>query len=48
MRAALVFRGYDHKFVGGVEGHNDIHGSAILPESLKWLWREEEEEKREE
>jgi len=22
-------------------GHNDKHGGAILPDSLRWLWREE-------
>lgn len=38
MEAALKFREYDHKFVGGTEGHNGKHGGSILPESLKWLW----------
>jgi len=40
MEAALKFRGYDHKFVGGTGGHNGEHGGVILPESLAWLWRE--------
>jgi hypothetical protein len=22
------------------EGHNGKHGGAILPESLRWLWRD--------
>jgi enterochelin esterase-like enzyme len=40
MYAALVFRGYDVKFVYGEGSHNGNHGGAILPESLKWLWRD--------
>ena len=39
MAAALKFSKYDYKFVMGTGGHNDRHGGAILPESLKWLWR---------
>lgn len=39
MEAALKFQKYDFKFVGGDGGHNGIHGGAILPESLEWLWR---------
>ena len=39
MAAALKFRGYDYKFVGGSGGHNGQHGGAILPDSLRWLWR---------
>jgi len=41
MDKALAFSGYDYKFVGGVGGHNGIHGGAILPDSLRWLWRKE-------
>lgn len=40
MAAALKFADYDYKFVMGTEGHNGKHGGAILPESLKWLWRD--------
>ncbi len=39
MAAALKFAGYDYKFVFGQGGHNGIHGGAILPDSLRWLWR---------
>ena len=39
MEAALKFKGYDYKFVGGEGGHNGKHGGAILPDSLRWLWR---------
>jgi enterochelin esterase-like enzyme len=40
MAAALKYGGYDYKFEYGTGGHNGKHGGAILPESLKWLWRE--------
>ena len=40
MAAALEFTGYDAKFVVGDEGHNAKHGGAILPDALRWLWRD--------
>jgi enterochelin esterase-like enzyme len=40
MAAALKFRDYDHKFVYGEGAHNGNHGGAILPDSLRWLWRD--------
>jgi enterochelin esterase family protein len=40
MVAALKFRDYDVHFVYGEGGHNGNHGGAILPESLRWLWRD--------
>jgi enterochelin esterase family protein len=40
MESALKFRDYDYKFVAGEGGHNGNHGGAILPESLRWLWRD--------
>lgn len=40
MAAALKFREYDYKLVYGEGGHNGKHGGAILPDSLRWLWRE--------
>src|SRR3712207_5154451 len=39
MVAALRYRGYDSLFVGGSGGHDGQHGGAILPDSLRWLWR---------
>ncbi len=39
MAASLKFAGYDSKFVFGKGAHNGIHGGAILPDSLRWLWR---------
>jgi enterochelin esterase family protein len=40
MAAALKFAGYDYQFEFGHGGHNGKHGGAILPESLKWLWKD--------
>lgn len=40
MAAALKFSGYDYKFEYGDGAHNGKHGGAILPDSLRWLWRE--------
>ncbi|QDT74677.1 alpha/beta hydrolase [Lacipirellula limnantheis] len=40
MDAALKFAGYDYKFVAGEGAHNGNHGGAILPDSLRWLWRD--------
>ena len=42
MEAALKFKQYDYKFVGGTGGHSGKHGGAILPDSLRWLWRDTE------
>ncbi len=39
MVAALKYRGYDHHFVAGSGAHDGKHGGAILPDSLRWLWR---------
>lgn len=39
MERSLAFMGYDYKFAPGDGGHNGRHGGAILPESLRWLWR---------
>jgi enterochelin esterase family protein len=40
MAAALKYQKYDYKFEFGTEGHNGKHGGAILPDSLRWLWRD--------
>jgi len=40
MYAALKFRDYDVNFVYGEGAHNGNHGGAILPDSLRWLWRD--------
>jgi enterochelin esterase-like enzyme len=40
MAAALKFAGYDYQFIYGDGAHNGKHGGAILPDSLRWLWRD--------
>jgi enterochelin esterase-like enzyme len=40
MAAALRFAGYDSKFEFGDGKHNGQHGGALLPDSLRWLWRD--------
>ena len=40
MAAALKFAGYDYKFVLGDGGHSGKHGGSILPDTLRWLWRD--------
>lgn len=39
MAKALQFAGYDFRFEFGKGAHSDKHGRALLPESLRWLWR---------
>lgn len=40
MVAALQEKGYDMKYVFGEGGHSDDHGGAILPDILRWVWRD--------
>ncbi len=40
MASALAFAGYDFKFVTGDKDHDMIQGGAILPDALRWLWRD--------
>ncbi|MBI1368429.1 MAG: esterase family protein [Planctomycetes bacterium] len=40
MAAALKFKHYDYQFEFGEGGHNGKHGGAILPETLRWIWRD--------
>ena len=42
MAAALKFAEFDYKFEFGDGGHNGKHGGAILPDALRWLWRDYE------
>jgi enterochelin esterase family protein len=41
MALALKFAKYDYKFEYGDGAHDGKHGGAILPDSLRWLWRDE-------
>ena len=40
MASALEYAGYDTKLVIGSEDHNMKQGGAILPDALRWLWRD--------
>jgi enterochelin esterase family protein len=40
MAKALEFKGYDYTFAYGQGFHSGKHGRAILPDSLRWLWRD--------
>ena len=40
MASALKFKGYDYQFVYGHGGHNGTMGTAYLPASLRWLWKD--------
>ena len=40
MAAALKFAKYDYRFEYGVGAHTHFHGGALLPDTLRWLWRD--------
>jgi gluconolactonase len=40
MLSALKWAGYDVHHVWGEGGHNAKHSTAIMPEALRWLWRD--------
>lgn len=40
MAAALEYSEYDYKFVFGEGGHTLMHGGAIFPNTLRWIWRD--------
>lgn len=40
LAAALKYAGYDYQFVYGSGAHNGIHGGVLLPDALRWLWRD--------
>ncbi len=39
LAAALAFKGHEYRLQVGQGGHTLKHGGAILPQSLRWLWR---------
>jgi enterochelin esterase family protein len=41
MAAALRYGNYDFTFRMGQGFHSDKHGRALLPEAMRWLWRDE-------
>jgi sugar lactone lactonase YvrE len=40
MAAALEFAGNDVKIDLGEDGHSNRHGASVLPDTLRWLWRD--------
>lgn len=40
MLASLSWAGYDVNHAWGDGGHNGEHGAAILPDAMRWLWRD--------
>lgn len=38
--AALAENGYDFRLVLGDGGHSPNHGGVLLPDALRWLWRD--------
>ena len=40
MAAALEFAGNDVKIDVGEDGHSNRHGASVLPDTLRWLWRD--------
>jgi gluconolactonase len=38
--SALQYAGYESTFAIGTEGHNAKHGGAILPDALRWVWKD--------
>ena len=40
MAAALAFAGYEHQFVEGEGSHNGRHGGAVLPDALRFIWKD--------
>ncbi len=40
MLSSLQFAGYDVKHAWGKGGHNGKHSTAILPDAMRWLWRD--------
>ncbi|MGO9113565.1 MAG: alpha/beta hydrolase [Thermoguttaceae bacterium] len=42
MVAALTEKGYDVNYTWGIGTHSNKQGGAIMPEMLRWLWRDYE------
>ena len=40
MAKELTARGYDVNYVWGIGPHSSKHGGMILPDMLRWLWRD--------
>ena len=40
MAAALTEKGYDVNYTWGIGGHSGKQGGAIMPDMLRWIWRD--------
>jgi enterochelin esterase family protein len=40
MAKELTAKGYDLNYVWGIGRHSSKHGGAILPDMMRWLWRD--------
>jgi enterochelin esterase-like enzyme len=40
MDKALAYGGYDYKFVFGKGFHNNKFGTFLMPDALRWVWRD--------
>ena len=40
LASSLAWAGYDYRFDYGKGFHNNRHGRAIFPDTLRWLWRD--------
>ena len=40
MERALTFSGYEVNHSWGVLGHEGSHGESILPDVMRWLWKD--------
>ena len=40
MVAALTEKGYDVNYCWGIGSHSNKQGGAMMPEMLRWLWRD--------
>lgn len=40
LAGSLAYAGYDYRFEYGRGFHSHRHGRAILPDTLRWLWRD--------
>jgi gluconolactonase len=40
MLSALKYAGYEVNHAWGEGGHNGKHGAAIMPDALRWLWKD--------
>lgn len=41
MADSLKFAGWDYQFVFGEGTHNGKHATAIFPDTMRWLWRDQ-------